>query len=182
MDHQETEPLATSHYPVSRGSHLTCIRATFDLKNIRAWAALCLIGTGCAHAEDGLQTMGDPFTQVTAGIASCPVATPSRYSPEEIRAQSHYRAERGNSCFQSGRCRLLNAYAYDADIIARVQKFIRQDARFSDTSVWIEGQRRWVKLMGCVTSAQQKAALESAVRTVDDVENVVSELAIAPVR
>lgn len=159
-------------------SDLTFLRVPCDFKGIRAFAALTVLSTCCAHAQEELQTMGDPFVQVTAGITACPAAMPSRYSAQEIRAQSHYRVERGNSCFQSGRCRLANSYAYDADIIARVQKYIRQDGQFSNTSIWIEGQRRWVKLMGCVANVEQKAALEAAVRSIDDVENVVSELLI----
>ena len=131
-----------------------------------------------ATAQNGLLSLGDPFTQVTASIPDCATPSPTLYTEAEVRAQSHYRVERGNSCYQSGRCRLPNSYAYDADIIARVKKFIRQDERFADTSIWIEGQRRWVTLMGCVRSDQQKAALESMVRTVDDVENVVTSLTV----
>ena len=127
-----------------------------------------------ADPQEGSQSLGDPFVQVTSDIESCPVPSPSLYTQEEARAQSHYRIERGTSCYQSGRCRLPNSYAYDPDIIDRVQKFIRQDSRFTNTSVWIEGQRRWVKLMGCVNSDAQRAELESAVRLIDDVENVIS--------
>ena len=138
----------------------------------------CLLATSLVLAQEARQSLGDPFVQVTSAIASCPASSPSLYTPEEVRAQTHYRVERGTGCYQSGRCRLPNAYAYDADIISRVQKYIRQDVRFANTSLWIEGQRRWVTLMGCVNSAQQQAELESAVRLVDDVENVVSVLTI----
>ncbi len=138
----------------------------------------CLSATGLVAAQVPRQSLGDPFVQVTSAIAACPMPSPSLYTPDEARAQSHYRAERGTDCYLSGRCRLSNAYAYDTDIISRVQKYIRQDPRFANTSLWIEGQRRWVTLMGCVSTAQQQAALESAVRMVDDVENVVSVLTI----
>ena len=138
----------------------------------------CIASTGLTCSQETRQSLGDPFVQVTSSIKSCPVPKPSAYTQDEARAQSHYRIERGTSCYQSGRCRLPNSYAYDVDIIARVQKFIRQENRFTDTSIWIEGQRRWVTLMGCVKSASQQAELESAVRLVDDVENVVSVLDI----
>jgi hypothetical protein len=52
-----------------------------------------------------------------------------------MRAESHWRAERGTSCFQSGRCRLPNSYLYDKEIIPRVKKAIDADGRFSETSV-----------------------------------------------
>lgn len=141
-------------------------------------ALSCALATSLVHAQEARQSLGDPFVQVTSAIATCQIPAPSLYTPDEVRAQSHYRVERGTSCYQSGRCRLPNSYAYDADIVSRVQKYIRQDARFADTSIWIEGQRRWVTLMGCVNTVQQRDALEAAVRTVDDVENVVSVLTI----
>lgn len=95
-----------------------------------------------------------------------------------MRAESHWRAERGTSCFQSGRCRLPNAYLYDREIIPRVKKAILADGRFADTSLWIEGQRRWVILKGCVAHAAQIPALEQLVRNIDDVEAVISQLSV----
>ena len=84
--------------------------------------------------------------------------------------------ERGTSCYQSGRCRLPNSYLYDKEIIPRVRKAILADGRFDDTSIWVEGQRRWVWLKGCVASAAQSALIEQLVRQIDDVEAVVNEL------
>jgi len=93
----------------------------------------------------------------------------------EARSEAHYRAERGTTCYQSGRCRLPNAYLYDREIVPRVSQYIRQDGRFAGTSLWILGQRRWVTVMGCVTSRAQGEALEAAVRNVDDVEAVIGQ-------
>lgn len=52
------------------------------------------------------------------------------------------------------------------------------DGRFTDTSLWIEGQRRWVVLKGCVTHPAQIPALEQLVRNIDDVEAVISQLSV----
>jgi osmotically-inducible protein OsmY len=93
-------------------------------------------------------------------------------------AESHWRAERGTSCFQAGRCRLPNAYLYDKEIIPRVQKAILVDGRFSETSIWVEGQRRWVWLKGCVRSQDQSASVEQLVRNIDDVEAVINQLVV----
>jgi hypothetical protein len=124
----------------------------------------------------------DPFTQVTHAIDGCPAPDGPSITEAEMRAQSHWRAERGTSCFQSGRCRLPNAYLYDKEIIPRVDKAIHADGRFADTSVWAEGQRRWVWLKGCVRTTGQSQALEQLVRGIDDVEAVVNELVVTPAR
>ncbi len=118
----------------------------------------------------------DPFVQVTAAIAGCPPQHGPTITKDEMRSQAHARAERGTRCYQSGRCRLPNSYLYDKEIIPRVKQAILIDGRFSDTSVWIEGQRRWVTLKGCVRTRAQSKAIESLVRGVDDVEAVINEL------
>jgi osmotically-inducible protein OsmY len=69
-----------------------------------------------------------------------------------------------------------NAYLYDREIIPRVKLAIESDGRFTDTSIWVEGQRRWVWLKGCVRRKESVTALERLVRNIDDVEAVVNEL------
>ncbi len=136
----------------------------------------------CAAAPAVAQTpTGDPFEQVTAQIPGCPVPAPPSYDDTadaafQARFEAHSRGERGTSCYQSGRCRLPNSYLYDKEIIPRVQRFLRQDARFAVSSVWIAGQRRWVMLQGCVRDRAQARAMVQAVQTVDDVERVVDQL------
>src|SRR5229473_3353951 len=82
------------------------------------------------------------------GMADCPVPEGPMITEAEMRTQAHVRIERGTRCFLSGRCRLPNSYLYDKEIIPRVAKAILADGRFADTSVWAEGQRRWVWLKG----------------------------------
>lgn len=57
-------------------------------------------------------------------------------------AQAHSRITRGASCFQPGRYCPPNFYLYDREIFRRVKKAVLADGRFTDASVWIEGQRR----------------------------------------
>ena len=120
----------------------------------------------------------DPFVQATAAMPACPAPDPPLLTQEQMRREAHYRAERGTSCYNAGRCRLPNAYLYDKEIAPRVVKAISVDGRFADTSVWIEGQRRWVWLKGCVARPEQKAALEQLVRAIDDVEAVIDQLQV----
>jgi hypothetical protein len=139
----------------------------------------------CAAAAQETTPVADPgvlpipFLQVTGAIASCVPPEPTRLSPQEAVAASHYRAERGTSCYQSGRCRLPNSYWYDQEIIPRARKAILVDGRFANTSVWVEGQRRWVWLKGCVADASQAAAMEQLVRSMDDVEAVINQLTVS---
>ncbi len=150
---------------------------------MKAIAVSCLVfgllGTlSGACAQERSNYYNDPFTQVTSALADCPVPEGPLITLDDMRAQAHGRIDRGTTCFRSGRCRLPNAYLYDREIIPRVSKYIAQDERFADASIWIMGQRRWVYLMGCVASEQQSDALERAVRGVDDVEAVINELMV----
>lgn len=134
-----------------------------------------------ATAEDDDERgnfFNDPFLQVTDGIPSCPRQEGPMITRAQMRAETHGRAERGTSCFRSGRCRLPNAYLYDQEIIPRASKAILADGRFADTSLWVEGQRRWVFLKGCVRSLEQGHAIEQVVRNIDDVEAVINELVV----
>ncbi len=144
-----------------------------------------IFGVSGARADEPRQNyFDDPFLQVTQGLAHCPLPPGPEITAAQMRAESHQRVERGNSCFQAGRCRLSNAYLYDKEIIPRVKKAIdAQASRFApDTSVWAMGQRRWVWLRGCVSRPEQAKALEALVREIDDVEGVVNELRVLPSR
>ena len=73
---------------------------------------------------------------------------------------------------------MLNAYLYDREIIPPVKQAIEVDGRFPNTSLWVEGQRRWVWLKGCVASDAQSVEIERLVRNIDDVEAVINQLTV----
>ena len=135
---------------------------------------------GPAIAQPRGNAFGDPFEQVTSAIPACPVPEGPLLTEAEARAESHWRVERGTSCFQSGRCRLPNAYLYDREIIPRVKRFISADRRFDHSSLWIIGQRRWVFILGCVETEAQGLEVEKAVQGIDDVESVVGQWSTNP--
>ncbi|HEX6017079.1 MAG TPA: BON domain-containing protein [Burkholderiaceae bacterium] len=149
---------------------------------VRAAASVLAAAALAAVADDAPSErrnwFDDPFVQVTAAMPACPAPDPPLLTAQQMRSEAHYRAERGTSCYRAGRCRLPNAYLYDKEIAPRVAKAITADGRFADTSLWIEGQRRWVWLKGCVARAEQKAALEQLVRVIDDVEQVIDQLQV----
>lgn len=152
----------------------------------RTWRFRLMVGISsllcCAAAspnEDARTNFfDDPFVQVTQALAGCPQPEGPMMTRQEALADSHWRAQRGVSCYLAGRCRLSNAYQYDREIIPRAQLAIAADGRFADTSVWAIGQRRWVFLQGCVASSEQSSALEAVVRNVDDVEAVINQLMV----
>lgn len=131
-----------------------------------------------AQAQERRNAFDDPFLQVTSALPGCPAPRPPGFTEEEIRSEAHVRSQHGGSCYRSGRCRLPNSYLYDKEIIPRVQQYIRQDGRFSDTSVWVLGERRIVTLMGCVRTKERAEQLEKAVLLVDDVMGVVNYLMV----
>jgi len=133
---------------------------------------------GTALADTRANYFNDPFLQVTSGIAGCPVPESPTITEGEMRAEAHSRVERGTRCFLSGRCRLPNSYLYDKEIIPRVEKAILADGHFADTSIWVEGRRRWVWLKGCVRRKDQARALEQLVHSLDDVEAVINQLVV----
>jgi hypothetical protein len=142
-------------------------------------AAFALGGLSAARADDLRRNpFGDPFLRITAGLPACPVPQEPVFTEEEFRAEAHDRAQRGVSCWMAGRCRLHNAYLYDPEIVPRVQKALLADGRFSGTSVWALGQRRYVWLKGCVQTPQQAAEIERIVRNIDDVDGVQNQLMV----
>lgn len=122
----------------------------------------------------------DPFIQATHGLPGCPVPDPPLLTEAEMRQEAHWRAERGTSCYRSGRCRLPNAYLYDQEIAPRVVQSLHTAGGFEDTTVWVEAQRRWIWLKGCVATKAQADEMERIVRLVDDVEAVIPQLIVGP--
>jgi BON domain len=140
------------------------------------WLACALVSA--APAQERRNIFNDPFVQITSALPSCPEPRPPGVTEQEARDQAHDRSQRGVSCWLDGRCRLHNAYLYDAEIIPRVHKAIGADGRLRDTSIWALGQRRHVWLQGCVSSQDQSTRAEALARGLDDVEGVVNQLMV----
>ncbi len=149
---------------------------------------LAVLAVSSASAQQGApaqartNAFNDPFVQVTRAVPHCLVPEGPLYTEAEVRELAHVRSQHGGSCHRVGRCHLPNSYLYDAEIIPRVQRYIQQDGRFDDTSVWVLGERRLVTLMGCVQSQAQAEALEKAVWLVDDVMGVINLMQVGAER
>ncbi|PXX39681.1 BON domain-containing protein [Undibacterium pigrum] len=146
-------------------------------QSLLAIASLITLFMVTAQAEEARSNyFNDPFLNVTSAIKDCPVPAGPVLTEAQARAEAHSRIERGTSCYHSGQCRLPNSYLYDQEIIPRAKRAIEADGRFAETSIWIEGQRRFVTLKGCVQTSGQAKELEKLVRRLDDVEGVVNLL------
>lgn len=146
------------------------------------WPPALFLLALCAAAPCGAQErrnwFDDPFFQVAAGQPACPVPEGPLLTFEEQRREAHWRAERGTSCWLAGKCKDSNAYRYDKTLAPLVETALLAVAGVQSASLWVEIQRRWVFLQGCVVSAEQGAALEAAARAVPDVEVVVPMLTV----
>jgi hypothetical protein len=143
-----------------------------------AASAASAVSAASTPAPERRNWFDDPFLQATRGLPACPVPEGPLLTEPEMQKEAHYRAERGTSCFRSGRCRLPNAYLYDKEIAPRVLKTIDAAGQFENTSLWVQVQRRWVWLEGCVSTPEQAAELERIVRLIDDVEAVIPQLVV----
>jgi hypothetical protein len=129
-----------------------------------------------AHADTSLPKknwFGDPFFQVASGVSACPVPEGPMLTYDEQRAEAHWRAERGTSCWLAGKCKDSNAFRYDQALAAPVAAALRALPWIDTSSVWVTIQRRWVFLEGCVSSSEQALQLEQAAKAVAEVEVVV---------
>lgn len=131
-----------------------------------------------AAAQERKNYFEDPFLPVTSALPGCPVPRPPGMTEAELRDAAHVRAQAGVSCYTSGRCRLANSYLYDKEISPRMVQYIHRDGRFEDTSLWIQVERRYVYLKGCVRTQEQAEQLEKSAALVDDVMGVINELSV----
>lgn len=147
------------------------------LARVRVLAVL-LLAAACAAPPERRNWFNDPFAQATQGLPDCPAPEGPLYTEAEMRAQAHYRAERGTLCWLAGTCPDSNAYRRDPETNARVLAAVRASGTFNDTSVWVSTQRRFVYLQGCVRTTAQREGLTALARAQEGVELVIDELMI----
>jgi len=142
------------------------------LRAAPAWMGLlACLPAGPAQSDDELRNwFDDPFFQISAGIADCPMPAGPFVTEAERRVQAHRRAEKGTTCWLAGECERPNAYVYDADIAAALQAALRERPRFADTTLWVTVQGRVVYVEGCVAQASASGDLESFARGLPHVQ------------
>jgi len=143
-----------------------------------AWAT---VGAS-AHAQDTqrLNRGNDPFFSVSQAVAQCPQPLGPLETESEWRGESHWRVERGNSCWWEGRCRLSNGYLYDKEIAEAVKRRlanIEPATHWKEkTTLWLMLQRRFVYVQGCVAPGFDKKAFLAELAKTADVERVIDDM------
>ncbi|WP_018150495.1 BON domain-containing protein [Leeia oryzae] len=149
----------------------------------RTWALIAIASLGIstlAHADILKNWFDDPFFQVRNGIADCPTPL-GPYTTETVKKQeSHWRVERGTSCWIAGKCRLPNSYYYDKDIAAAVKHTMDTTPAFQADSIWLMFQRRFVWIEGCIADPADAEVLKALVAATPDVEEVIVHLRSNP--
>ncbi|MEO6917705.1 MAG: BON domain-containing protein [Collimonas sp.] len=129
------------------------------------------------RAETLKNWFNDPFIQVRSAVPDCPPPLGPLVNEAEAHLESHWRTERGTSCWLAGQCSKPNSYLYDAPIAHAVQVHFANDPAFARSSLWLTFQRRFVLVEGCSADpAMTAAALEAFVRAEPDVERVIVNL------
>ena len=138
--------------------------------------ASCVLCASIALAQQLPQKrnwFNDPFFQVSAQVPNCPVPAGPFLTEQERRAQAHYRAERGTSCWLAGNCDRPSSYAYDQGIAEDLQSALRKNNPVPNASLWVTVQRRIVFVEGCVADERASSTLEAFMRAIPNVEQVV---------
>ncbi len=152
------------------GAYIAAILAT----------VICTLSTTPGWAGEPRANHGnDPFFQVSSAISGCPVPLGPLRTEQEWLADSHYRVERGNSCWWEGRCRLSNSYLYDREIQEAVKRRltnIEPSTHWREqTTLWLVLQRRFIYVQGCVSPDFNKQAFLSGLAKTADVERVIDQ-------
>ncbi|NML34435.1 hypothetical protein [Paraburkholderia antibiotica] len=155
----------------------------FSPLRLAAWL-LCM-GTLHAHAEPARVNRGhDPFMPISHAIADCPTPLGPFETDKEWLDDSHYRIERGNSCWIEGRCRLPNAYLYDTEIADSVQRRLANlnvaTHWREQTTLWLTLQRRFIYVEGCVAPGFDRKTFLSELAKTADVERVIDNTVSDP--
>lgn len=137
-------------------------------------------GAGAIRADWG----NDPFLAISHAVPGCAEALGPRLTRAEWLHQAHYRVERGNSCWNEGRCRLSNAYQYDREIaeavtrrLANIEPALHWRER---STLWLTLQRRFIYVAGCVAPGFDTASFLKELAKTADVERVIDQTTVNP--
>ena len=154
---------------------------------IRQSLAGFLVCMAATHAYGEAQRVNrghDPFFQISKAVSDCPVPLGPLETEQEWLDDSHYRIERGNSCWIAGRCRLSNSYLYDKEIaesVTRRLNALNASTQWREkTSLWLTLQRRFIYVDGCVARDFDKARFLSQLGETADVETVIDRTVAKP--
>lgn len=145
--------------------------------------AILLLSLPAQAADVALKNwFNDPFLQVRSAMPACPMPLGPLVTEADMRKESHWRTERGNSCWVAGKCKRPNSYLYDADIGRDLTRRFAASHDFQKASLWLTVQRRFVWVEGCAAHAVSLAALERFIAATPDVERVIINVTSNPAK
>ena len=152
------------------------------MRNRLQLLALVALSAGCpAQAGEDLQNwFNDPFFQISAAIADCPVPAGPFTTESDRRVQAHRRAEKGTTCWLAKECDRPNAYGYDQDIAAAVQAAVRERNPFANTTLWVTVQGRVLYIEGCATEESVGAKVEAFAKALPNVQQAIAIIRTDP--
>jgi fermentation-respiration switch protein FrsA (DUF1100 family) len=143
--------------------------------------AACALPCQAQTSDERRNWFDDPFFQMTAALADCPLPAGPFITAAERQVQAHHRAERGTTCWLAGQCDRPNDYAYDQDIAAAFRSaWAQHPPQVGDTTLWVTVQGRVVYLEGCATRAAATAALEAFANSLPNVRQAIANLRTQP--
>jgi len=139
---------------------------------------LAVVCCSASAAEERRNWFDDPFAQATHGLQHCPVPDGPLMTEQEMRTESHSRAERGTRCWLEKKCDSPSAYKYDKPINENAVTRVAGDPRFKDSTIWVATLRGFVFLKGCVRTRKQHDQLMGAVGALPRVDRVIDEMMV----
>lgn len=153
---------------------------------VTAAIALTMLTAVVPARADGARANhgNDPFFQISHAVPACPAPLGPLETEQEWLGESHYRIERGNSCWWEGRCRLPNGYLYDKEIEEAVKRRLTNIEPAThwreQTTLWLTLQRRFIYVEGCVAPGFDRHAFLSELAKTADVERVLDTTTTDP--
>ena len=145
-----------------------------------SFGVVALAGALAAGATEARRNwFGDPWFQVSRGVAACPEPLGPLITESEALRESHPRAARGTRGHLEGRCRHPSSFDYDKEIAENIKRSTQKGSflpRSSTLWVLVQGRRVWI--YGCVPSDYPRGQLEKALRKIPDVELAMEEMRV----
>jgi hypothetical protein len=145
-----------------------------------ALAGAALLACSARGADSDQENRGhDPFFQISSRIANCPEPLGPRVDAAQWRRDAHHRIEDGNHCYVEGRCRLVNSYQYEQEIVESTQRRLQSLSLampgWQNSTLWLTVRGRWLLVQGCLGRGFARQPFMAALREVADVEVVIDQ-------
>ena len=147
-------------------------------RNAQALVLFILFCLSCQAQADSERRnwFHDPFFQISDAVPDCPLPAGPFVTEKERTAEAHHRAERGTTCWFTGKCDRPSSYDYDQDIAKAFKEALSTNNPFKESTLWVTIQGRVVYIEGCAGDRSLPVRLETFARTLLFVEMAVAKI------